>query len=120
MAEALANRRYTKHASFHSAGLHPQNPRDCAAALDTLQHEFGLHVGGYVPRGLENVDLSAFSQVVAMDSEIAGELRSRSSRDFVVWNIEDPWEGNPAQYKRSALQILRALADFLESIKARH
>jgi protein-tyrosine-phosphatase len=115
MAEALAKRRYIKHASFQSAGLHPQNPEDCAAAVDTLQHEFGIHVAGFIPRGLQDIDLSEFSDVIAMDSEIASELRSRTSRDFVVWNIKDPWEGNLAEYKRSVLQILRALADFIES-----
>jgi protein-tyrosine-phosphatase len=115
MAEALAKRRYMKHASFQSAGLHPQNPQDCAAALDTLQHEFGIHLTGFIPRGLQDIDLSEFSHVVAMDGEIARELRSRTSRDFVAWNIKDPWEGNLAEYKRSALQILRALAGLIES-----
>lgn len=117
MAEALARRRYGAHADFESVGLFPQGPEDTTGALDTLRHEFGIDIEHFVPRNLRSVDVTSFSTVVAMDSEIAAELREHTSRDIVIWHINDPWGGDPAEYKRCALRILSQLADLVASVR---
>jgi protein-tyrosine-phosphatase len=29
-----------------------------------------------------------------------------------IWNVKDPWGGNPAEYDRAALEIRQRLAEF--------
>lgn len=110
MAENLAKRRFGDTLVVSSAGLRPQKAEDAQEAIDTLKFDFGLDAAGHVPRDVRDVDLQAFDAVVAMDKHIAKELRSITQRDIIVWDIDDPWEAGPYQYRRCALQIGQKLS----------
>lgn len=113
MAESLAKRRFGDSLTVLSAGLRPQKAEDAQEAIDTLKFDFGLDAAGHVPRDVRDVDLQAFDTVVAMDKHIAKKLESITQRDIVVWDIDDPWEAGPLQYRRCALQIGQKLSTLL-------
>ncbi|PYQ26639.1 MAG: hypothetical protein DMF56_23810 [Acidobacteria bacterium] len=109
MAEAFGKRRYGTLARFESVGLHPMRPEDTTATLKSLRCDFGIQIPEYNPRGLAEVDLQTYTYVVAMDPEVAEELREFTSREFTVWDTTDPWQGDPTEYKRCGLSVLRQL-----------
>jgi protein-tyrosine-phosphatase len=113
LAESLAKRRFGNSLVVSSAGLRPQKAEDAQEAIDTLNFDFGIDAAGHAPRDVRNVDLQTFDAVVAMDKHIAKELRSITQRDIVVWDIDDPWETGPYQYRRCALQIGQKLSTLL-------
>ena len=73
----------------------------------------GLVASAHVPRALRDVDTSDFDIVVAMEPAIAKspELALVDRTRLVIWNIRDPWGGDPSEYDRCALSIVRALAE---------
>jgi protein-tyrosine-phosphatase len=109
MAEALARNRLGDAARFESAGLYPQSAEDARAALRTLRSEFGIDVAEHKPRSVNALDMAAYTYVVAMDEEVAQCLREITERQLIVWRIDDPWDGDLATYRKSALDILSNL-----------
>lgn len=105
MARAFAERRFQESVRVDSAGLRPQLPEDAKNALDTLKFEFGIDASGHHPKGIGDVVLDDFTDIVAMDKQIARDLRARTTREFIVWDIHDPAGDDPAEYRRCALKI---------------
>lgn len=110
MARAFAERRFGQHARVDSAGLRPQLPEDAKNALDTLKFEFGIDAAGHRPKGIGDVVLDEFTDIIAMDKQIARDLRAVTTREIIVWDIHDPWGDDPAEYRRCALKIKQKIA----------
>lgn len=115
MAESLAKRRFGDSLVVASAGLRPQKAEDAQEAIDTLKFDFEIDAAGHVPRDVRSVDLQTFDAVFAMDKSIANKLRLITQRDIIAWDIDDPWEAVPYQYRRCALQIQQKLSTLLVS-----
>jgi protein-tyrosine-phosphatase len=111
MAKAFAERRFGADAVIEAGGLRPQTAADARDAIETLQFDFGIDASTHQPKGLDSVDLEAFTDIVAMDKNIASALRLATEREIIVWDVHDPWGDDPIQYKRCALKIKQLVAD---------
>ncbi|PTL36156.1 hypothetical protein CLG94_05710 [Candidatus Methylomirabilis limnetica] len=110
MAEALTRRRFGDAVQVASAGLRPQPPEDAKNAVETLRVEFNWDTSSHLPRHFRDIDVNSFDYVVAMDKYIAKELKGIPKERLLVWNIDDPWDNDMAEYKRCGLIILRYLS----------
>src|SRR5438445_13782860 len=93
MAEAFARRRFGEAVHVLSAGLKPQSAEDATTAIETLRLDFGIDASSQIPRDAKFVSLSDFERLVAMDKDVARELRKMTAREVTVWNVPDPWDG---------------------------
>lgn len=110
MAEALTRRRFGKNVDVSSAGLRPQRPADARNAIDTLKAEFGLDASGHVSRDVRSLNLAAYDHIIAMDKHVAKTLKTLPSREFLVWQIEDPDGYDLSVYRQCALRINQNVA----------
>lgn len=110
MAEALAHRRFGDAVRVSSAGLNVKQAVAAKYAIDTLRSEFRLDASGHVPRGVKVLDFEAFDCVVAMDKDIAKQLKFLTKRDIIVWQIDDPYGNDPDEYRQCALRIMEQVS----------
>jgi len=113
MAEAFATQKLPGWTA-RSAGLNPLPEYDSRAALATLGRDFGIALGEHRQTDVRNLELDGFTHVIAMDEHIAAALRRLTAREVIAWDIDDPWEGDPEEYRQCALRIRGKLADFAE------
>lgn len=109
MAEYLAKQRFKSRVLVASAGLRPQRPEDAEDAIDTLREMFRIDAEGHQPRDVRDLDLDAWTLVIAMRKDIKRGLSSLTKRDVEVWNIDDPAGSDPLEYRRCAAAIMREL-----------
>ena len=93
-----------------SAGLRPQRPTDARNAIATLKAEFGLDASDHVPRDVRSLNLADYDHIIAMDKHVAKTLKTLTSREFLVWQIEDPDDYDLSVYRQCALRINQNVA----------
>ncbi len=112
MAAAMAEQMYSARVHAESAGLNPvyDAATDEAAAV---MRERGLDISAHRSRRVRSLDLSSFEMVVALTPSIAARLPPvQPPTRVVVWDVDDPYGGDLAVYRRCASVIqeqLRAL-----------
>src|SRR5262249_2618299 len=118
MAEYLANHRSDPaSARFESAGIRLVPSEDTGSAVRTLRSLFGIDASGHIPRELEQVDLSVFSLVVAIDdpgsSNIYKFLKEKGfpTETLIRWKVDNPYGDDATGYERCALKLTQNLAD---------
>lgn len=116
MAEALAKDRLGTQIDVRSAGLNPQPEYDSKSAISTLKDDFGIDASGHRQTHVRDVDLESFTYVIALDAAIADRLQASASRQIIRWHVEDPWEGDRAEYQLCAVEIVRHLDQFLGQV----
>lgn len=112
MAAALAQPRFKGRAEFETAGIQPQSATDAHMAIATLRDYFGFSIIDHVPRSVDSVDLESYLHVVAMDDDVAEELRGRTRRQIIAWNVSDPWDGDVESYVACARRIAEQIETF--------
>ncbi len=120
MAEALAKHFCGTEFRAQSAGLNPEAEYDSKSAIATLRSKFGIDFSSHRQTNVRDLDLDAFTYVIAMDSGIAESLAELTRRNIVTWTIEDPWGGDAVLYYRRALDIQEQIEQFVKKIRARN
>jgi protein-tyrosine-phosphatase len=94
----------------------PQSAADAKNAIDTLR-DIGIDASQHVPKGLDAVNPAEFDYVVAMEPSVARKFKAEYPchplDTLIKWNIDDPWNDDPAAYKRCAEAIHRKLKGLL-------
>jgi protein-tyrosine-phosphatase len=116
MAEGLAKQRLGTRAVVRSVGLNPQPEYDSKSAIQTLKDDFGIDASGHRQTHIRDVEIESFNHVIAMDLAIAKALNKLTHREIIIWRIDDPWGGDPAEYRECALQISQQLRVLLTQI----
>lgn len=110
MAEALTKRRFGNSVQVKSAGLRPQPPQEAANAIEILRTEFDLDASGHIPRDVRDFNFEDFDYVVAMDKDIARQLKEISNFKLLVWKIDDPYGNDLLEYRQCALKIMQEVS----------
>jgi protein-tyrosine-phosphatase len=116
MAEAFAKKHLRSNAIVRSAGFDPKPEYDSKSAIRTLREEFGIDASGHRQTHVSDVNIDSFNYLVAMDPAISERLKKLTTRKIITWSIDDPWAGDPAEYRVCALQIRSELASLLVRI----
>jgi protein-tyrosine-phosphatase len=102
-----------------SVGIKPQTAIEAASVSVTLDN-LNIDASQHRPRSLQEVDPKAFDLVVTMDSAVAKKFTnmfpSYPRRRLKAWNIIDPYDDNPAAYRRCARAIYAQLTTLSETL----
>lgn len=109
MAAAIA-RHWLSGATIESAGLVP-GYAVAVNAIRVIDELTGSDISGHQPTALDDLDISAFGTVIALDPMIADEIASQvpAGVELLVWSIRDPYGGSLEDYHRCAESIQDAL-----------
>lgn len=118
IAEALARQRLGAQCEVRSAGLNPQPEYDSKSAIRVLKEQFGIDASGHRQTNVRSLDIDSFTHVIALDVDIAERLRRLTSREVIVWHVDDPWEGDRAQYQLCAVNIVSHLDRLVDQLRA--
>jgi len=107
MAAALARRASGNMAVVESAGIGACRGTPAAANAITVMAEQGLVINDHMAHRVDDLDLSSFDLIVAMDHDVAQSLRERgaSPERVVELDIEDPIGGDIDRYRATARMI---------------
>jgi protein-tyrosine-phosphatase len=114
IAEYLARRCYPK-VLFESAGLRLVPSETPENAVEMLRSNFGIDASSHNPRKLQNVDLSSFHLIVAIDDPGNDRVYEAikglgvASSTLVRGKVEDPYGDDPGAYVSCAATIQRLL-----------
>ena len=79
----------------------------------------------HMPKDVRAMNINTFELIVSIDDkgsdqiEQAVRLLGALPHNHVQWHIDDPWGDDPTAYERSALPIVRALAQLRSEIQER-
>jgi protein arginine phosphatase len=112
LAEYLGRRFYGQAFAFESAGIRPQGADHAQNAIATLRSTFRIDASAHKPRNVRALDLGGFDLVIAFERNVAVVVRGLGVHEakLRVWNVQDPWGGNLAEYDTAALEIRQHLA----------
>jgi protein-tyrosine-phosphatase len=98
--------------SAESAGLNPVYDVATPEAVAVMRGQ-GLDISDHRSRNVRHLDLGKFDVIVALTPSIAARLPpvDRPVR-VVVWDIDDPYGGDLAVYRRCAAAIKEKLTTF--------
>lgn len=110
MAAALACANGTTAESAGIAAQRGDGPALYAARV--LRTSRGIDLSTHTPRDVEQVDLPAFDQIIAMTPLVERHLRNEFDlppKRTVTWSIPDPYGGTLADYRYCLEEIDAAL-----------
>lgn len=109
LAEHLARKKFGGYIEVASAGVCPGSIRDASNAIFTLKNLFSLNASTHVPQDVRTVGIDTFDLVVAMDNQVAGQVReifpNLAVEHLVRWKISDPYGDDLTEYERCAITI---------------
>jgi protein-tyrosine-phosphatase len=112
LGEYIARQRFGHVFEAASVGIKPQTAVEATSVILTLK-DLGIDASQHHPRSLQEVDPEAFDLVVTMDSSVAKKFTntfpSYPRGRLKAWNITDPYDDNPAAYRRCARAIYAQL-----------
>ncbi|MGH6918392.1 MAG: low molecular weight phosphatase family protein [Geminicoccaceae bacterium] len=112
MAAAIASSVWGGAVHAESAGVAAHGSGAAKSAIQVIGDEFGIDLTGHVPRDVEDIDLSGYDAIIALDEAVASDLRTRFAVDdqrLAVWRVPDPY-GKPTEaYHHTAQEIQRFL-----------
>ena len=77
-----------------------------------MDDQFSIDITDHRPRDVEDVSMSDFDYVVAMEPYIADDLAHRfglPAARIIIWEVDDPVGGGASEYRRCVDDITRGL-----------
>jgi protein-tyrosine phosphatase len=105
MAEGIAKKILGKSFAVESAGTSPLFDGAQPDAVRAVAGLFGVDIAGHRTRSVAEVPLELFSYIIPLDLLVAAVLKRRyriSSIKLMVWEIDDPYGGQLADYQKCA------------------
>jgi protein-tyrosine-phosphatase len=119
LGEYIARQRFGHVFEAASVGIKPQTAVEGTSVIVTLK-DLGIDASQRHPRSLQEVDPEAFDLVVTMDSAVAKKFTnmfpSYPRRRLKAWNITDPYDDDPAAYRRCARTIYAQVTTLSETL----
>ena len=112
MAAAIASSIWGEAGHTESAGVAAHGLGAAEYAIQVIGDDFGIDLTGHVPRDVEEIDLSGYDAIVALDEAVADDLRTRfavDDRRLVVWHVRDPYGKAVEAYHHTAQKIQKFL-----------
>lgn len=119
MAEGLAKDMIGPGVKVESAGTNTWQGYASSDAIKAMQKK-GIDISGHRAKSVDDLDLSSYDYIIAMDSDVAQELRYRYpelSDGLVEWEIEDPIGQALVVYEEVADKIHSQVEKFVETLK---
>jgi protein-tyrosine phosphatase len=94
-------------------------PASRPALLEVQRH--GIDLTPHRARNVASIDVSAYDEIIAMDSEVAAVFRSLfpSFRKIRVWEIEDPYVGPSGGFPGAVEKIRRYVEQYLVELRGK-
>lgn len=111
MAEHIANRKFGGRVLAASAGTDPGIAPHAQPAIETLR-DIGIKVHHHEPKDVRKFQLHEFDLVIAVDTETARVIRQLYpdvGDRLRKWAINDPFGGDPSEYRRCAERLYAAM-----------
>jgi protein-tyrosine-phosphatase len=109
LAEYIARRYFGQLIEPLSAGLQPGTIDDADSAIYTLKTIINVDASGHQPQDVRTVDVEHIDLVVAMNNQIATEVRqlfpNLPTERLIRWRIKDPYGDDLAEYQRCAMSV---------------
>jgi protein-tyrosine-phosphatase len=119
LCEYIARQRFGHVFEAASAGIKPQTAVEATSVIVTLKG-LGIDASEHHPRSLQEVDPETFDLVITVDSSVANKFAnmfpSYPQHRLTAWNITDPYDDNPAAYRRCARTIYAQLTTLSETL----
>jgi protein-tyrosine-phosphatase len=119
LGEYIARQRFGHVFEAASVGIKPQTAVEATGVIVTLK-DLSIDASQHHPRSLQEVDPEPFDLVVAMDSSVAKKFTNMfpfyPRRRLKAWNITDPYDDDPAAYRRCARAIYAQLTTLSETL----
>lgn len=112
MAAAFARNLLRNRATVQSAGIAVAAVSPSLFAVKVLKSVYHTDISGHCPRPVQELELSRFTHIIALDRYIGVFLADRYpavAAKLHIWNIADPYGSNEAEYAGCAAQILERL-----------
>ncbi|GAA4725849.1 ArsR family transcriptional regulator [Nocardioides endophyticus] len=111
LAEAVMRRRAGERVRVSSAGTRPKD-RIHPYAARVLREQYGIDIGGQVPRQLDLTSGGGFDHVVTLCDRAREEVsRSAGRHGLVHWSVSDPADAADASKRGGYRRFLAAAAD---------
>lgn len=111
--EYIARKKFERIIDASSAGIRPGTVEDANNAIYTLKSLLGVDASQHQLRDVRTVDVVSFELVIAMDNQIASEVRrifpNLPAERLVKWRIRDPYGDDLAEYQRCAQAVYTKL-----------
>ncbi len=114
MAEGLGRYYLKDIAEVESAGLSPSFSQAAEEAIELLKRYYDVDISSHQPRSVNEVDLSRFDLIVALDESVAQTLKRDyqvSEKKLLLWEIPDPIGGTISDYERALNLIEKNLLE---------
>jgi protein-tyrosine-phosphatase len=119
MAKGLAQKMFPSEFYVDSAGTHSETTGGANFKAVNVMSEWGIDLTGHLAKSINDIAISEFDHVIAMDSDIFNYF-IRKYPDMadrtIQWQIDDPFYHPTGAYRRCAEEIvqnMRVLADRL-------
>jgi protein-tyrosine phosphatase len=108
MAEGLAKRILGERIRIESAGLAPILDGATNDAIMVLLEHYGRDISQHTARSVADIQLDMFERIIVLDAFVHEMLKNRypsSTKNFALWDIEDPYGQGKKAFLRTAQTI---------------
>lgn len=112
IAVALARNMFGDTIHAESAGVDAYGEAASREAIRVMDDQFSIDITDHCPRDVEDVSMSDFDYVVAMEPYIADDLAHRfgiPAGRIIIWEVDDPVGGGASEYRRCVDDMTRGL-----------
>lgn len=119
IAEGLGRYYLKDLAEVESAGLHASFSQAAIESVELLKRYYDIDISNHRPRSVNEVDLSQFDLIIALDEYVASVLKNNygvNEEKLIYWQIPDPIGGTIYDYENSLNQIEKEILKLREKL----